>query len=431
MPQELHTARGRQGMTIEVEVTAMTFGPYALARASDGRTVMVPNAAPGDRLEVSVTAHRRDYDLARIERILKAGPARREPPCPFLPRCGGCDWQQLDYAAQLRAKSGIIASTLGRSLNIELATDALVVPAPSEFAYRSRIRLKADSEGRLGFFERGSNRLVPIDRCIVAVPEIVLPHEIATAIGNALGEMELVGAEGREVGVAYLRRPLKRAEMERMGAAMDKNPALRGLIVHEPARRYVLGDGEIRLEIEPGLELRADADLFSQVNQEQNRAMVAAVMEMAGAREGVEILDLFCGAGNLSLPAARRGAKVRGIDSDALAVAAAERNARRLGVSTARFIAMDAAQGLQFLARARYRPEVVILDPPRTGAAELMEPLTRLGPRHIIYVSCDITTLARDLHAVVSGRYRVRTVRAFDFFPNTHHVETVVHALLT
>ena len=418
-------------MTLEVEVTAVTFGPYALARASDGRTVMVPNAAPGDRLEVSVTARRRDYDLARIERILSAGPERREPPCAFLPRCGGCDWQQLDYAAQLRSKAGMIASTLGRALGIELSTDGLVVPAPREFAYRSRIRLKADTEGRLGFFERGSNRLVPIDRCIVAARELVLPHEIAAAIRHALGEMELVSADGGEVVVAYLRRPLKHAETERMRAAMEKNPAIRGVVVHEPSRRYLLGDAEIRLEIEPGLELRADADLFSQVNQEQNRAMVAAVMEMAGAREGVEILDLFCGAGNLSLPAARRGAKVSGIDSDALAVAAAERNARRLGLGSAKFIAMEAAEGLQFLARARYRSEVVILDPPRTGAAELMEPLTRLGPRHMIYVSCDITTLARDLHVLVSGRYRVRTVRAFDFFPNTHHVETVVHALLT
>ncbi len=431
MPEERQAARGRQGMMLEVEVTAMTFGPYALARAADGRTVMVQNAAPGDRLEVSVVARRRDYDLARIERILNAGAERREPPCAFLPRCGGCDWQQLDYAAQLRAKAGLIVSRLGHALGIEVSTDGLVVPAPREFAYRSRIRLKADAEGRLGFFERASNRLVPIDRCIVAAEELVLPHEIATAIRHALDEMELVSADGREVVVAYLRRALKDAEMERMRTAMEKNPAIRGIIVRDPARRYLLGDPEIRLEIEPGLELRAEADLFSQVNQEQNRAMVATVMEMAGAREGVEILDLFCGAGNLSLPAARSGAKVTGIDSDALAVAAAERNAARLGLGSAKFMAMEAAQGLQFLARARYRPEVVILDPPRAGAVDLMESLTRLGPDHMIYVSCDITTLARDLQVLTSGRYRVRTVRAFDFFPNTHHVETVVHALLT
>lgn len=432
MSDERNAARERQVTTLEVEVTAMTFGPYALARAAGGRTVMVPNAAPGDRLEVSVVARRRGYDLAHIERILHPGRDRREPPCAFLPRCGGCGWQQIDYAAQLRAKAETVASTLSRVLAIEVATDGLIVlPAPREFAYRSRIRLKADAEGRLGFFELGSNRLVPIDRCLVAAEELVIPHEIAAALRHALGEMELVSAGRREVVVVHARRALKPAEMDRMRTLMEKNSAIQGIILREPARRQLLGDPEIRIVVESGLELRAEADMFSQVNQEQNRAMVATVMEMARAGKDVEILDLFCGSGNLSLPAARRGAKVIGIDSNALAVAAAERNSKHCALSNAKFMAMDARQGLHFLAQAKYRPEVVILDPPRIGAVELMEPLARLNPRHVIYVSCDIATLARDLRALVSRGYRICAVRAFDFFPNTHHVETAVHALLT
>ncbi len=416
---------------LEVEVTAMTFGPYALARTPDGRTVMVANAAPGDRLEVSVVAHRRDYDLARIERVLTPGAERREPPCRFLPRCGGCDWQQLGYAAQLRAKGEMVASALGHALGIEISAHGLVEPSPREFAYRSRIRLKADAEGRLGFFELGSNRMVPIDRCIVAREELVLPHEVARAIGRALGEMELVSAGAREVAVIHPRRALKPAELERMRALMDRTPALQGIIVRETGRRHLIGDPEIRIEVEPGFELHADADAFSQVNQDQNRKLVAAAMEMAGVREGAEILDLFCGSGNVSLPAARRGARVTGIDSDALAIAAAQRNGARHALTNAKFMAMEAAEGLRFLSRAGYRPETVILDPPRAGALELMEPLARLAPARVVYVSCDIATMARDLRALISRRYRVRDVRAFDFFPNTHHVETVAGALLT
>jgi 23S rRNA (uracil1939-C5)-methyltransferase len=141
------------------------------------------------------------------------------------------------------------------------------------------------------------------------------------------------------------------------------------------------------------------------------------------------VLDLFCGAGNFSLPAARRGAAVMGVDAEALAVAAAARNAARLDLERAEFAAMEAAELARFLLRARYRPEVVIMDPPRSGARELVEPLLRMRAARVIYVSCDVATLARDLRALCAGGYQIAAVRAFDFFPNTHHVEVV--AVLT
>src|SRR5579863_2137413 len=135
----------------EIEVNAMTFGPYGVARL-DGLTVMVPNAAPGDRLEVNIGSRRRDFAIARIERIIEPGPARREPPCGFLPLCGGCDWQHLTYPAQLRAKAGLIATGL-RHVNIDVSADDLIEPAPEEFGYRSRIRLKVARDGKLGFYQ--------------------------------------------------------------------------------------------------------------------------------------------------------------------------------------------------------------------------------------------------------------------------------------
>ncbi len=415
----------------EIEVTAMTFGPYAVGRAADGRTVMVANAAPGDRLEVTVTARRRDYDLARVGRVVSPGIDRREPPCPFLPRCGGCDWQQLRYAAQLRAKAELVASAFGRAFGTEIDPEGLVEPSPSEFGYRSRIRLKADSQGRLGFFELGTNRLVAIDRCMVAADALVLPLEIAGELKGALNEVEIVSNGQCEVVIAHLRRPPSSSQVNRVQSLMDENPALQGVVLRSGLSRQVLGNPETRIEIEQGLDLRADADMFSQVNHEQNRKLVAKVMEMAILSQGVELLDLFCGAGNLSLPAARRGAKVTGIDSDPLATGAAERNAARLRLTGVKFMAMKAAQGIQFLARARYRPDVVILDPPRTGPADLIESVARMAPRQVIYVSCDIATSSRDMRALISRRYRIGGVYAFDFFPNTHHVETIIHALLT
>jgi 23S rRNA (uracil1939-C5)-methyltransferase len=195
--------------------------------------------------------------------------------------------------------------------------------------------------------------------------------------------------------------------------------------------RAVIGEISIADAMEPGLELEVDADLFSQVKSAQNLKLVATVMEMAAAGADARVLDLFCGAGNFSLPAARRGAEVMGVDADALAVAAAARNASRLGLKRADFAAMAAAELARFLLRARYRADVVIMDPPRSGARELIEPLLRMRAARVIYVSCDVATLARDLRALCAGGYRIAALRALDFFPNTHHAEVVAHAVLT
>lgn len=413
----------------EIEVNAMTFGPYAVARI-DGHTVMVPNAVPGDRLEVSIASRRRDFSIANIDRIIAPGPDRRVPPCPFLPRCGGCDWQQLKYAAQLRAKAELIATGLRRA-NIEIGAENLIEAAPEEFGYRSRIRLKVGRDGKLGFYRLGSNELVEIDRCIVAKDGLRLPHNFAVALWRKLHEIEVVASGPREVIAATTRKPPSPSELERARELMEADATVQGIIFRCGRERHVFGDPSITINVEHGLDLTVDADLFSQVNHAQNNRLVATVMEMASVDRGMRMLDIFCGAGNLSLPAARRGAIVNGIDADDLAIAAATRNAHRLGFPDARFIAGKAIEALDFLLRAKYRPAVVILDPPRTGAIELMEALIKMRPRSIIYVSCDVSTLARDLRVLTDAGYLAHRIAAFDFFPNTHHAEIAAHLLLT
>jgi 23S rRNA (uracil1939-C5)-methyltransferase len=412
----------------EIEVSAMTFGPYAVARA-DGITLMIPNAAPGDRLEVAITSRRGDLSFANVERIIEAGPDRRVPPCPFLPQCGGCDWQHLNYAAQLRAKAELIAAGLRRA-NIDVSAENLIAPAPEEFGYRSRIRLKVGRDGKLGFHKLGSNALVEIDRCIVASPSLRLPNALASALRN-LDEVEIVASGEREVVVAMMRKPPSASEIDRARQILADDASIQGIILKSGRTREVIGDPAVNINVESGLDLTIDADLFSQVNHAQNRKLVATVMEMASIDRGMRVLDIFCGAGNLSLPAARRGAIVNAIDADELAIAAATKNAARLGFGETNFIAGKAIEAVQFLIRAKYRPQVVILDPPRTGAADLMEPIIKMHPLSVVYVSCDVATLARDLRILIEGGYRAKQISAFDFFPNTHHAEIAAHLLLT
>jgi 23S rRNA (uracil1939-C5)-methyltransferase len=409
----------------------MTFGPYGVGRV-DGKSVMVPHSVPGDLVDISIESERAGYAIGRIVRIVAPGAARRQPPCIFLPRCGGCDWQHIEYHEQVRLKAQTVVHEFRHALGVDLDPATLVEPAPSEFEYRSRVRLKVGRRGSIGLYESASNRMVEIDRCLVTDCRLESAARLARALSRDLLEIEVVRqSEARQVLVAYLKKPAVAEQIRGVRRFLESDPSTAGIVLRAGESRTVVGDAEIAIEIEPGLALRSDADLFSQVNRLQNQKLVRSALEIAAPEPQSAMLDLFCGTGNFSIPAARRGAQVTGVDADAAAVAAAARNAQLLGLAETRFVAMEARELVAFLHRARSRPEIVLLDPPRTGAAELMEPIMRLRPARIVYVSCDVATLVRDLRMLCAERYQLNRVRAFDFFPNTHHVEIVAGAVLT
>jgi 23S rRNA (uracil1939-C5)-methyltransferase len=414
----------------EIEISAMTFGVFGVGRIG-GKAVMVPGAVVGDHLDVEIVSERRDYSVAKIREVVRASAERRVAPCPYLPRCGGCDWQHIEYQAQVRFKGEVVARELSHALGIEIDPAGLVEQAPAEFGYRSRIRLRVGAKGALGFYEAASNTIVEIDSCMVAEAGMRMPAHLARSLGKRVEEIEVVRDGAREVQVAHLKKPPTEEDLRRARNVLESDGEIAGIVLRAGTSRSTVGDATISIELEDRLSIEVDADLFSQVNRAQNRKLVASVMEMAAIHESSAVLDLYCGAGNFSMPAARRGARVTGVDDDAGAIAAAARNAERLKFSGAQFVAMKASATADFLHRARYRPEVIILDPPRTGALDLMAPIVKLRAASVIYVSCDVTTLARDLRVLTGAGYKIKRVRGFDFFPNTHHVEIAVHALLT
>ncbi len=421
--------RTRPTSELEVEIEDLTLGPWGIGHI-DGKAVMVPNSAPGDVLRVSITESRRDYLLARLNSVRAGGPARRAAPCAFLPRCGGCDWQHIDYSQQVAAKGRLIAAELNRALGLELDPVGLVIPAPKEFAYRSRVRLKVRG-GSVGFFETASNRLVEVDRCLIADDELSFEpaRRLARVLIGRCEEIEIVKASDRQVLVVYLRGRIQSADETKASEAMAGGERIAGIILRGAGSRVTLGEVAATVELEAGMTVRADADAFSQVNHTCNRRLIASVMEQAAIDPGVQVLDLFCGGGNFSLPAARRGARVLGVDADPIAITAAQRSAAQLGLEQARFVAMQAQEMAPFLLRAGHRPQVIILDPPRSGARELMKMIGALQAARIVYVSCNVATLARDLRMLRGSGYAVASVKGFDFFPNTHHCEVL--ALLT
>jgi 23S rRNA (uracil1939-C5)-methyltransferase len=349
----------------------------------------------------------------------------------YLPQCGGCDWQQIAYPAQIRLKAELLVAEFRRGLGVEIDTHELIAPAPSEFGYRARVRVRTGPDGAIGYRELESHRLVSITSCLVAAGDVGIARELARALGNRCDEIEVVRADGEHVLIARLRRAPVAREAAIARQTMIADPRVAGIILIGGGLRLVIGEVKVVAEPEPGCVIEAVADAFSQVNHPQNVKLVATVMEFANLERGTSVLDLFCGAGNLSIPAARRGAMVTGVDNDTLAVADARKNAERMHLSGAQFIAMAAEETARFLQRANYRPTVVILDPPRIGAAELMNTIANLGARRVIYVSCDPPTLVRDLKMLSDKGYHIGRVRGFDFFPNTHHIEAVTEMLLT
>lgn len=415
-----------------VTTEGMAYGPHAVAR-KEGKVLFVRGAAPGEKVAVAIREDRGAYAYAELIEVLHPSSVRRTPPCPYLPRCGGCPWQHIDYSAQLVAKHVIVHEHIRRIARANAVVHP-VLPSPSEFGYRQRLKLRV-VDRQVGFFAGGTHSLVAIERCLLAAPEASTEIPALTALvaraRTRLTRVEVaVNDPGSQVVVgAQAEGGLVPADEPECQSWLSDHPTVCGLALR--GHRWQRSWGEIGISVRPeaDLSLRVHPGTFTQVNREANRVLVALVVHLAGTAGEGAILDLYAGAGNFSLPLARRGVQVLAVDSDRCAVEDGKANARRLGVETCRFECATAARAVAELAAAGKRFTVAILDPPRSGAAEVLKPLVRLAPKDLIYVSCDPSTLARDLGRL-AAHYRIQSIQPLDLFPQTYHVETVVHATL-
>ncbi len=416
---------------LSLAVERLTYGFDALAHA-DGQVVLVPYAAPGDRVEARVTATHTDYLRAEVDRVAVAGPDRVMPGCPAFTVCGGCQWQHVSPAAQRAAKAAIVAGQLARIAGVHDADVAPAIAAPDDWRYRARITLVAEGR-RLGYHRARSHRLVEIDDCPIADAAVAAHVGTARAWVAALRAVpERVTIAAAPGGVvltgAGAARPGPR-DVDATEALLARTPAVRGAVLAGGGTRVVVGDPRVRVEVEPGLALEAPADVFTQVNPAANAELVRTVMTLGGFAPGMRVLDLFCGAGNFALPIARRAAVVEGIEQSTVAVGAARENAARLGLDGATFVAARVRDALA--ARPAGGLDVVVLDPPRAGAADALRALAALRAPRILYVACDPATLARDVRTLVAAGYGTGRIRPVDLFPQTYHIETVAELVLT
>jgi 23S rRNA (uracil1939-C5)-methyltransferase len=417
--------RAGSGEQLEVTIERILPGGVGLAHA-EGRTVFVALAAPGDRVRVRVESVRGRATFASIVEVLSPSPSRVEPPCPYFGRCGGCDFQQLEYRAQLDAKVEIIRDCLRRVARVAPPDEIHITPSPLEWRYRSRARWQHDPvRNFLGYYERGSHRVCDVVECPVAAPEVenrlTRLRELMRegSLPSDAAEFEAVaGDEG--VSLAPAVKPGDEREQTRViageryrfdaGCFFQINHALL-----EPLLREGLRDASEEREGKTGSDIAGDAAGDS-------------ASETLNYVSGETALDLYAGVGLFTLPLARRFSRVVAIEGNAAASAYARRNLSDAGLSNARVETGSVGAWLSHNAERLGSADFILLDPPRAGAEpETVRGIIALNPRHISYVSCDPATLARDLLALTTAGYRLASVRAFDMFPQTHHVETVVH----
>ncbi|WP_429180521.1 23S rRNA (uracil(1939)-C(5))-methyltransferase RlmD [Aeromonas salmonicida] len=425
--------KSTQPQRIEFTVDSLDHHCVGIGR-HQGKAIFIEGALPGEQVKARILDDKKQYAHAALQQVMTPAANRIAPFCNHYRECGGCNAQHLGEADQQAAKEAGLVSLFERLGQIKAPVLEPVLTGESR-AYRRvcRLAIKFDKNGRctrVGFRRRQSNDLVEIEGCpVLAEPLSALIVPLRECLNRLKSQRELGHAEliQAEQGIMMLLRHTGRP-----------NEADRALLVAFAQAQGIdlyLQAADERIEplhqaFQPsysldGLSLAFAPGDFIQVNGPINQSMVAQALAWLGASKDDKVLDLFCGIGNFTLPLARQAREVVGVEGDLAMVARAEENARRNGIDNARFYKADLSGDIVGMSWAREGFDLVLLDPARPGALEVMGHVVKLSPKRVVYVSCNPVTLARDSQVLVKGGYRLVRLGMLDMFPHTGHLESM------
>ena len=447
-------ARPKRGDILSLTIDDLAFGGEGVGRA-DGYVVFVPGGLPGDRLQVRLVQVRSRFGRGAIETVLEPSPQRVEAPCPYFGRCGGCRLQHVAYEAQLAFKSKQVVDALERLGGLRDVPIHPIIGADETFGYRNKMeftvaRAKGDMVVGLHETERYDS-VLDIERCLLQSDRMngLLTEARAFFAERGLTVYEqntgegllrfLMLREGRHTGelmtnvvtsapavseLAPLVERLQGRDAGTTSVVMNVNPKKASVAVG--VEEHLLGGRDHIRERVGGLTFRVSANSFFQTNTRQAERLFDLVVESTGLTGTETVLDLYSGTGAISLLLARRARWVYGVELAQAAVDDAGANAAANGITNCTFLAGEVRFVLPSLIAKGVTAEVVVADPPRAGFhPKALHALITMGARRIVYVSCNPTTLARDLGELVRGGYRLEWVQPVDMFPHTPHIEAV------
>lgn len=435
MTQPLKTSSTTQA---PVSIETMAHDGRGIARVA-GKIVFIEGALPGEEVTFARRARHRDYDVATLDRVLKPSPQRVTPKCLHYAACGGCSLQHLEDRAQIHAKQEVLLDNLQRIGKVRPAAVLAPITGP-QWGYRRKARLGVKyvlKKGRvlIGFREKHGHRRADLTRCEILKPEVgLLLPELAALIAsfsvfNKIPQVEIAAGDDSTALVFRVLGELTAEDKEKLRGFSERHDIQIYMQPSGPDSVYPLHPSSPALSYRlpaHGVELFFQPTDFIQINAQLNRKMVDCVIGLLALRPDDRVLDLYCGIGNFTLPIARRAAEVHGVEGDPALVWRAEENARHNGIHNVRFHVADLADPGAEGGWMRLRFGKILLDPPRSGAYELIKHLPRWRAGRIVYVSCHPASLARDVGELVHHHgYTLASAGVMDMFPHTSHVEAI------
>ncbi|MGU5660818.1 23S rRNA (uracil(1939)-C(5))-methyltransferase RlmD [Aeromonas sanarellii] len=425
--------KSTQPQRIEFTIDSLDHHCVGVGR-HQGKAIFVEGALPGERIQARIIDDKKHYAHGALQQVLTPAANRIAPFCDHYRECGGCSAQHLGEADQQAVKEAGLVSLFERLGNIQApALDPVLTGESRAYRRVCRLAIKFDKNGRctrVGFRRRQSNDLVEIAGCpVLAAPLSALIAPLRDCLNRLKSQRELGHAEliQAEQGIMMLLRHTGRPN-EADRALLIEFAQAQGIDLYlqaaddriEPLRQQFALDYTL-----DGLSLAFAPGDFIQVNGPINQRMVEQALAWLGATRDDKVLDLFCGIGNFTLPLARQAREVVGVEGELAMVARAEENARRNGITNARFYKADLSGDIVGMSWAREGFDLVLLDPARPGALEVMSHVVALAPKRVVYVSCNPVTLARDSQVLVQGGYRLTRLGMLDMFPHTGHLESM------
>ena len=424
-------------------------GGMGVARI-DGRVVFVHGALRGEKCRVLILKTLKSVAFAKVLEVIEPSSERITPDCPYFPRCGGCTYRHIRYEEELRLKKQRVQDNLSRIGGSDVTVEE-ILGARDTLRYRNKAQYPVSKDGAVGFYRARTHEVIECEHCLLVKPEA---DAAAEALREYMQSCRVAGYDektGRglvrhlyirsnaagESLVCVLVNGDKLPKEDRLVTLLrDACPKCTGIVLGTNTKKgnVILGDryrtlwGSDRLEDTLcGKTFRLSVPSFYQVNRVQAERLYAKAIEFAGLTGQETVLDLYCGAGTITLALSDHAKKVLGAEIVPEAIDDARENAARNGVKNAEFFCGDASDVAKKLARENLRPDVITVDPPRKGlAADVVESIAEMQPGRVVYVSCDSATMARDVKRLADLGYTAQRACAVDMFPRADHIETVV-----
>lgn len=458
--QQNNTAKLKTGQTFPLTIKRLGINGEGVGYFKK-QVVFVPGALPGEEVVVEATKVQPKFSEGKVKKVRKASPFRVKPPCPIYEQCGGCQLQHLAYDQQLKEKRDIVIQSLERHTKLQVdkldIRPTIGMDDPWNYRNKSQFQVGQLKNGSIiaGLYGLDSHRLIPIQNCMVQHP---LTNKVSEEVRKILEEFQIpiyderkqkgivrtivtrAGFQSGEVQVVLITTQKEMPRKKLVMAEIQKRlPEVKSLVqnINGNKTSLIFGEKTIHLSGEEviqetlgDLHFELSARAFFQLNPEQTVKLYDEVKKAAGLTGKEKIADAYCGVGTIGLWLADGASEVRGMDTIEAAVQDAQKNAERHGIQNATYVTGTAEHWLPKWVEEGWRPDVVVVDPPRTGCDQkLLDAIKKVKPKKFVYVSCNPSTLAKDIEYLAKD-YKVEYMQPVDMFPHTAHVEVIVKLVL-